>query len=105
MAPPSAAAGFAHDRRRCPLRPFWEQKTPIIQPLKLTNITSGRVQTGTAVSVALSMDGSYSSDDTVIDSITVKGKIGVGKSVLRRLKINGVPAGLTPGTYYLVVQV
>ncbi|HWE01776.1 MAG TPA: VCBS repeat-containing protein [Tepidisphaeraceae bacterium] len=50
-------------------------KTPITQTLTLTN-TSGATVSGTvSVNVALSTDPTFSSDDTPLDSLTIKGKV------------------------------
>ena len=80
-------------------------KASIVQTVRLTNIAGRPVKGDVTIDVALSTDASPSSNDTVVDSLTVKEKIGDGKSAAKRLKISNVPAGLTPGNYYLVVQV
>jgi hypothetical protein len=79
-------------------------KTPITQTLKLTNTSVSPVTGTETVNLALSTDASYSPDDMVIDSIVVRGKIGLGKTKTQRVKIPGVPAGVAPGNYFLVVQ-
>ncbi|HET6247242.1 MAG TPA: VCBS repeat-containing protein [Tepidisphaeraceae bacterium] len=80
------------------------QKTAIVQTVKLTNVSGAPISSGVALSVALSSDDSYSADDTVIDSITTKGKIGTGKTKSQRLKITSIPDTVTAGSYFVVVQ-
>jgi hypothetical protein len=80
-------------------------KATIVQTVSLANISGNLLKGDVTISVALSSDANYSSDDTVVDAFNVKEKIANGKSKSQRVKISKVPAGVAPGNYFLVVQV
>jgi hypothetical protein len=80
------------------------EKIAIAQTLTLTNITGTPVGGTVDINVAFSTDSTFSSDDTALDSLAVKGTIKVATPKTKKLKFTSVPAGMTPGTYYVVIE-
>ncbi|HZK80790.1 MAG TPA: CARDB domain-containing protein, partial [Humisphaera sp.] len=79
-------------------------KIPITQTVSVTNITGAAIGGTVGVNIGLSTDATFSADDTPLGSTTIKGIIKVATPKTKKVKFTSIPAGMTPGIYYIVVE-